>query len=182
MEIGSTTSYALRGPDSAYSTWTGLGTSSSRYASTASHRSTPNQELSPQDEALLQSLAQTDRQVRAHEQAHLAAASGLAMSGASFELVTGPDGQRYAVAGEVRIDLSPGNTPEETLRKARVIQAAALAPADPSNADRAIAAQGRAMELQAQAELAQQSTQQRKLGNAYDNGNASGTRVVDAAA
>ena len=48
-------------------------------------------------------------------------------------LSTGPDGQRYAIGGEVPIDLSavPGN-PQATLQKALTIRRAALAPTDPS--------------------------------------------------
>ena len=57
--------------------------------------------LTPEEQAVVAKLRQTDRQVRAHEQAHLAAAGGLAR-GVSFTYVTGPDGQRYAVGGEVR--------------------------------------------------------------------------------
>ena len=52
-------------------------------------------------------LASTDRKVRSHEAAHLAAAGGLAQGGASFSTVRGPDGQMYAVGGEVGIDVSP---------------------------------------------------------------------------
>ena len=68
----------------------------------------------------------------------------------------GPDGVSYAIGGEVQIDTSPGNTPEETIARARTIMAAALAPADPSGPDRAVAAQAQQLEQQALAALAQQ--------------------------
>ena len=48
---------------------------------------------------------------------------------------TGPDGQLYAVAGEVAIDTSPDpSDPEKTLQKARVIEAAANAAVQMENA------------------------------------------------
>ncbi|EXI72179.1 MAG: SprA-related family protein [Candidatus Accumulibacter sp. SK-11] len=75
-------------------------------------------------------------------------------SGASFSYAIGPDGQRYAVGGEVGIDTSPGRSPEETLDKAARIRAAALAPADPSPQDRQVAAMATRMAMQASMELA----------------------------
>jgi len=99
-------------------------------------------------------LRARDKQVRAHEQAHSAAAGGLAKGGASFTYERGPDGRQYAVGGEVHIDTSPvpGN-PEATIRKAQQIRSAALAPADPSSQDRAVAASTAALEAQARQEL-----------------------------
>jgi hypothetical protein len=88
----------------------------------------------------------------------MAAAGGLATSGASYTYQRGPNGVSYAIGGEVNIDTSPGATPEETIQRARTIQAAALAPAEPSGPDRAVAAQAQQMEAQARAELAQRPT------------------------
>ena len=100
-------------------------------------------------------LKAIDRQVRAHEAAHLAAAGGLAQGGANFTYTRGPDGKNYAVGGEVAIDTSPvPGDPAATLAKAQQIQAAALAPSDPSPQDHAVAAAAAAMAAQAQAELA----------------------------
>jgi hypothetical protein len=92
--------------------------------------------------------------VRLHEQAHLLAAGPYAKGAPSYTYQTGPDGQRYAVGGEVPIDLSavPGN-PQATLQKALMIRRAALAPTDPSEADQAIAAQATTLAAQAQQEL-----------------------------
>ena len=109
--------------------------------------------LSPEALAVVAKLKARDTVVRQHEQAHLAAAGGLAMSGASYTYQRGPDGVSYAIGGEVQIDTSPGSTPEETIVRARANAAAALAPAEPSGADRAIAAQAQQMLQQA---LAQQ--------------------------
>lgn len=107
--------------------------------------------------ALIRSLEARDREVRAHEQAHLAAAGSLALSGAHFTFQKGPDGKQYTIGGEVSVDTSPvpGDL-QATLEKARQIRAAALAPAAPSAQDRRVAAQAAAMEQQAQAELSRE--------------------------
>ncbi len=87
----------------------------------------------------------------------MAAAGGLVTSGASYTYQRGPDGARYAIGGEVGIDTSPGRTPQETLDRATQIQAAALAPAEPSGQDLAVAAKAQQMALQARIEMAHQS-------------------------
>jgi hypothetical protein len=98
-----------------------------------------------------------DREVRAHEMAHMAAAGGYARSGASFSYQTGPDGHRYAVGGEVSIDMSAESTPEATIIKAQIIRRAALAPAEPSGQDRAVANAATRMEASARQALRQES-------------------------
>ena len=113
------------------------------------------QGLTPEEQRVVAELQRTDREVRAHEAAHLAAASGLAR-GVSFSYTTGPDGKQYAVGGEVSIDTSPvSGDPEATIRKAQQIRAAANAPANPSGQDRAVAAQAAQLEAAARAELAE---------------------------
>lgn len=114
-------------------------------------------QLSQEDLAQLAQLKQRDREVRQHEQAHQTAAGWLATSSASFTYQKGPDGVNYAVGGEVGIDTSPGRTPEETISRAQTIRAAALAPADPSGQDHAVAAKASQMESQARIALTQQS-------------------------
>ena len=113
--------------------------------------------LSESDLRLVSELKARDRVVRAHEMAHMAAGAGLVTRGASFSYQTGPDGQRYAVGGEVSIDTSPGRTPEETLLKAERIRAAALAPAEPSGQDRQVAATAAQMASQARMEISRAS-------------------------
>ena len=119
-------------------------------------------ELTAQEQQQVLQLQQIDRQVRAHEQAHLSVGAELVRGGASFSYQTGPDQQRYAVAGEVSIDVSPASTPQETIPKAEHIRAAALAPADPSAQDQSVAAQAQQMASEARMEIAalrrQQST------------------------
>lgn len=112
--------------------------------------------LTPEQEKQVQKLKDTDAKVRAHEQAHLAASGGLASSGATFSYTTGPDGRRYAVAGEVKISMAAGRTPQETESRARQIRAAALAPADPSPQDRTVAARAAQMEAEASQDAAKQ--------------------------
>lgn len=116
------------------------------------------QALSENDLKIVQQLKQRDSEVRAHEMAHLAAAGGIATSGAHFEYQLGPNGVRYAVGGEVNIDTSPvpGN-PAATLRKADIIKSAALAPAQPSGQDFQVAAGATAMAARASAELLAQT-------------------------
>ncbi|PKO59442.1 MAG: hypothetical protein CVU19_13935 [Betaproteobacteria bacterium HGW-Betaproteobacteria-13] len=109
--------------------------------------------LSEADQQALTQLEARDKQVRAHEQAHVSAGGELITSRASFTYQVGPDSKRYAVAGEVSIDTSPGSTPEETLERAARIRAAALAPADPSAQDRQVAAQADRMATEARQEL-----------------------------
>jgi hypothetical protein len=134
----------------------GVASSSTSHATAQASARAPATELSAEALAQLPKLKARDTEVRQHEQAHLAAAGGLALSGASYTYQRGPDGVNYAVGGEVQIDTSPGATPEETLAKARTISAAALAPADPSGADRAVAAQAQQLAAQARAELSAQ--------------------------
>lgn len=104
----------------------------------------------------VEQLRQRDREVRAHEMAHLAAAGSYALGGPTFEYQVGPDGQRYAIGGHVNIDTSPvPGDPEATLRKAETIRRAALAPGDPSPQDRSVAAAAAAMAMKAQIEIQQ---------------------------
>lgn len=125
-------------------------------ASGESSKASPTQQLTLEELQLIQQLKQTDRTVRAHEQAHLSVGADLVRGGPSFTYQTGPDNQRYAIGGEVSIDTSPARTPEATIPKAQHIRATALAPAEPSSQDQSVAAQASAMELNARAELAAQ--------------------------
>ncbi|PKO86765.1 MAG: hypothetical protein CVU18_13300 [Betaproteobacteria bacterium HGW-Betaproteobacteria-12] len=136
-------------------------------------------ELTPEQQRQVDALKQTDRKVRSHEQAHMAAGAGL-VRGSSYAYQAGPDNKRYAVAGEVSIDTSPGRTPEETIAKAQQIRAAALAPADPSTQDRRVAAAASQMEMQARQEMAQAADEQR-TGNEQVDGALAAYRQVSAA-
>jgi hypothetical protein len=124
-----------------------------------------SQKLTPDQQKQVEELKKRDTDVRLHEAAHLAAAGGYARGGATFTFQKGPDGKQYAVGGEVQIDTStvPHN-PQATIAKMQIVQAAALAPADPSSQDRAVAAQAAAKASQAQAQLSQHQTGDSKGG------------------
>ena len=111
-----------------------------------------SRQLSDEEPQQVQHLKQRDQEVRAHERAHMAAGADLVQGGASFTFERGPDGKMYAVGGEVKIDTSPENDPDQTIRKMQQIKRAALAPAEPSGADQSIAAQAGQVEAQARQE------------------------------
>lgn len=111
-----------------------------------------DQDISPEEKQVVNNLKKRDAEVKSHEAAHMAAGSGIVRGGASYEYQSGPDGKMYAVGGEVQIDVSPASTPEATIQKMQQVRAAALAPAQPSGTDRAVAAQASQMEAQARIE------------------------------
>ena len=131
---------------------------------------TREDDLDTADRLLLARLKATDAAVKRHEQAHLAVAGDLARGGAHFEYRKGPDGKRYAVGGDVSIDVSRERDPEETIRKMERVRAAALAPAQPSPQDRRVAATADLIKLEAVNELRQQEMveleEKRKQGGA----------------
>ncbi|MCI6662594.1 putative metalloprotease CJM1_0395 family protein, partial [Campylobacter sp.] len=118
----------------------------------------------------------------AHEAAHMAAGGGLT-SPASYTYERGPDNKMYAVAGEVGISTSEGNTPQESLNKAQTIRRAALAPADPSPQDLKVAAQAASMEMSARAEILQekmaQNSQNPNNSNEASAGNSTANSTVN---
>ncbi|MDX1266846.1 MAG: putative metalloprotease CJM1_0395 family protein [Oceanisphaera sp.] len=116
---------------------------------------TQDDELSPEQEEQVRALQLRDREVRLHEQQH-AGVGGQYAGAPSYEYETGPDGKQYAVEGEVQIDLSPiADDPRATIDKMQQIKAAALAPAEPSQADKNAAARADQYIREAQAELQQ---------------------------
>ena len=138
-------------------------------------------QLSEEERAQVEELKRRDREVRAHEQAHMAAGAGLITRGASFTYKRGPDGQQYAIGGEVGIDVSavPGD-PAATIRKAEQVRSAALAPASPSGQDRAVAAAAAQMAAEARQQQAQQTDS--AAGPAAANGATEAARPAGAAA
>ncbi len=121
----------------------------------------------------LSRLKARDREVRTHEQAHQAA-GGQYAGAASYTYQKGPDGSQYAVGGKVPIDVSPvEGDPQATIEKMRTVQAAAMAPAQPSSQDRAVAAQAMQLMLQAQTELTmeRQAEQSREPDAGFWKGN-----------
>ncbi len=112
--------------------------------------------LTDEEKAAVEKLKKIDQDVRAHEAAHKNVGGQFAGS-ASYTYQSGPDGKRYAVGGEVPIDVSPiEGDPEATIAKLDVVINAALAATKPSAQDRKIAASAVAARNQARAELSAQ--------------------------
>lgn len=124
-------------------------------------RGADGEPLSETELEQLRDMKARDREVRAHEQAHKA--TGGAHAGAiRYEYDHGPDGRRYAVGGEVPIDVSEiEGDPAKTIQKMQTVRRAALAPAQPSAQDRAVASEAAALERKARAELAEQKAEAR---------------------
>jgi len=122
--------------------------------------------LTPEQEEVVAKLRRRDAEVRAHEQAHVAAAGGLA-SAPSYVFQKGPDGALYAIGGHVDIDTSavPGD-PAATAAKMAVVQRAALAPAEPSGQDAKVAAAAAQAMAAARIEQAQQALRPEEGGRA----------------
>lgn len=120
----------------------------------ASEQEQQNQEAEQQQ---IEELKARDREVRLHEQAH-ARVGGQYAGSPTYEYQRGPDGNNYAVGGQVMIDVAEvPNDPKATIDKMQTVRAAALAPAEPSGADRAIAADATQKMASAQADLAQRA-------------------------
>lgn len=105
------------------------------------------------EKEVIRSLESRDKEVRNHERAH-ASVGGSHTGAPTYSYETGPDGKKYAVEGEVSVDLtSVAGDPKETIAKMKQVQAAALAPADPSSQDIQVAASAASIILEAQPEL-----------------------------
>ena len=114
-------------------------------------------EQEQQDAEQIKELKARDTEVRIHEQAH-ATVGGQYAGSPSYEYQRGPDGTNYAVGGEVQIDVAEiKGDPKATIEKMQTVRAAALAPQEPSSADRSIAADATQKLMAAQAELTSQS-------------------------
>ena len=111
------------------------------------------------DQKEIDDLEKRDREVRVHELAHQAVAGSLAQGGPSFKFERGPNGKFFAVSGSVKIDTSEESSPEKTIVKMQVVKRAALAPANPSSKDRAVAADAAAKEADARKELANEKSE-----------------------
>jgi hypothetical protein len=109
--------------------------------------------LDPEQQREINELKKTDRKVKAHERAHMAAGAGLVMGGANYRYQRGPDGKMYAVGGEVTIDTAREKDPKDTVTKMQQVRRAALAPPQPSGQDRSVAARASQIEAEARAEM-----------------------------
>mgnify|MGYP006296277695 CR=1 FL=1 len=117
-------------------------------------------ELTEAEKKQIKELKERDREVRTHEQQHRAAAGQYAR-GMSFSYQVGPDNRRYAVGGQVNLDTSPiPDDPEKTIEKMKQIKRAALAPAEPSNKDRRVAAESDQEIAKQRAEIQKEKSRQ----------------------
>ncbi len=124
--------------------------------------------LTDKEKQIVNELRARDKEVRAHEQNHKAAAGALAKGAIQYSYQRGPDGEKYAVGGEINIDTSSvPDDPEATVRKAQQIINAALANAEPSSADRQVAAKASQMESQARQQISEQAVEEKGEASKY---------------
>lgn len=117
----------------------------------------------------VQSLRQTDAEIRRHEQAH-AMVGGPYAGAPRYQYTKGPDGKQYAISGQVSIDASPiPGDPQATIQKLRIVRRAALAPSDPSGQDQQVAASAQRGIIEARQELAEEKAEER-AENAAESG------------
>lgn len=88
-------------------------------------------------------LEKTDRTVRTHEQAHKAV-GGHVTGPIVYDYEEGPDGQQYAVGGEVAIHATHSEDEKKMIETLELVRRAALAPAQPSPQDYRVAASAEA--------------------------------------
>jgi hypothetical protein len=139
----------------------------------ADARALTSSELTPEQQQMVAELRSRDVEVRAHEAAHQAAGGDLT-GGASFTFQTGPDGRQYAVGGEVPVELRSGRTPDETIANAQRVRRAALAPADPSAQDLAVAGAASQLESNARSQKAREASETYARSHAGKGGANSG--------
>lgn len=131
----------------------GASSSDDKKALSSNGQGASSTQLTEEEQRIVAQMKARDREVRAHEQAHKAV-GGRYAGAISYDFTKGPDGQQYAVGGEVPIDVAPvKGDPRETVAKMEVVIAAALAPVEPSAQDRAVARQAQATKQEALAQL-----------------------------
>jgi hypothetical protein len=92
--------------------------------------------------------------VVSHEGAHAMVGGTLMLGGPAFQYELGPDGEVYEASGQSRIDMSPlAGNPQATIFKMQHVKRAAMAPLNPSGADRVVASQADQIENQARNQL-----------------------------
>jgi hypothetical protein len=130
------------------------------------------------DKREVDQLRQDEERVKAHEAAHKVAGGQYAGS-VSYSYRSGPDGKSYIVGGEVQIDVAPERLPQETISKMQVVISAAMAPADPSGQDRAVAAQAASQMAEAQQQKSAEGEEGASSG-AVDTGSVKPTTPTSA--
>jgi len=121
------------------------------------------------DEKIINQLQHRDKEVRTHELAH-ARVGGAATGSPTYTFEQGPDGKKYAINGEVSVDLTTvAGDPQATIIKMQKVHAAALAPANPSVQDTRVAANAAQRILEAQSALLVQQGETSTLLNTHNN-------------
>jgi len=141
------------------------------------NKSKQTNELSDDEKRLVLDLQSRDAEVRAHESAHQT--GGASTGAASFSYQQGPDGKMYAIGGEVSVTIKGGSSPQETISNAQAVIAAALAPANPSGQDQAVASSARMMMVKAQQKLSQEQQEQTNGKEIYKNESEQGSNSID---
>lgn len=145
-------------------------------ASRPEKSSSSDKQLTEEEQKQIDELKARDREVKTHEQAHIAAGGSYVKGGATYDYQTGPDGKQYAVGGSVNIDTSPvDGDPEATIAKAQVVIKAALAPAEPSGQDQKVASAARQMMSEARKELTSQNNEEINADTNTDTENKTGS-------
>lgn len=171
MDIGLNTSYNISSSyrvDSGVKESTGYGDDSlKKEESKEGKKSKSDNELSQDEKRLVFDLQARDAEVRAHEAAHQS--GGASTGGATYTYQQGPDGKMYAIGGEVSVSFQSGSTPQETIANAQAVIASALAPADPSGQDMAVASSAMVMMMKAQQQLAREAQEAATGKETYKN-------------
>ena len=145
-------------------------------ASRPEKSSSSDKQLTEEEQKQIDELKARDREVKTHEQAHIAAGGSYVKGGATYDYQTGPDGKQYAVGGSVNIDTSPVDGDlEATIAKAQVVIKAALAPAEPPVQDQKVASAARQMMNEARKELTSQNNAEINADTNTDTENKTGT-------
>jgi len=115
-----------------------------------------SQALTDDEQKEIDQLKKRDLEVKNHERAH-SSIGGRYAGAPHYQYETGPNGTRYATEGEVSINLTEiSNDPQATIDKMKQVYRAALAPREPSSADRTIASQAQQSITNARSDLIQE--------------------------
>ncbi len=105
------------------------------------------------NQPIIRELINREKEVIAHEQAHKSV-GGQYAGAMTYSYTIGPDGRRYISGGEVAINIPATDDPEQMEQALERVKQAALAPANPSPQDQAVAASAAARQQQVRAEIA----------------------------
>lgn len=123
-------------------------------------QSASSRQLNQAQQRQVDELRESDRKVRQHAEAHVAAGSGVIRSGPQYSYTYGPDGRQYATSGDVAFDTSREQKPEANIDKGQRLQTAALAPSQPTPEDYQVAAIGKDMVTSGQQDLASRQAEE----------------------